>query len=99
MIGLDQTATVYTDAGGGFVVVDRADLPCRLTHPRGGQTAQDRAEIAAQRALLWEGYAMPEYAQIDVGGTRWNVVAGTLATFRGPDGQEAYRKCLLVRAQ
>lgn len=99
--GMDDMADVYTEDAttGAFTTLDRADLSCRLVPIRGGQTAPDRAELAAWRKLLWdEDYDLPEHAQLAVAGERWNVQAGTVAKEKGPGGIVAYRRALIVRA-
>jgi hypothetical protein len=61
-------------------VVDRLNLPCRLFHvPRQpAATSAERAELAKLRNLHFDAsYTLPEGAQIEVGGQRWNPVAGT----------------------
>lgn len=96
MIGLNATATVYgrTTATGTFTTVLKSGLRCRLAHiPRGDQTAPDRAELAALRVLLWEpAYVLPETAQIEVDGVRWQPVAGTFGALKGPSGAVTYRQ-------
>jgi hypothetical protein len=96
ILGLNATAAVYgRDAvTSRFTTVLRTGLRCRLAHvPRGGQTGPDRAELAALRVLLWEpGYVMPETAQIEVDGVRWQPVAGTFGALKGPIGAVTYRQ-------
>lgn len=102
MIGLDQTATIYTEhaSTGLYSVVDRSDLACRLVHVDigGAQSGGARAELAALRSMLFEpDYVMPETAQVEVSGIRWQPVAGTFGAFRGPSGTVEYRRCDVVR--
>ena len=53
----------------------------------------------AHRRLLWqEDYTMPETAQVEVDGKRWNVLAGTFGKLRGPSGAVVYRRCEVVSA-
>ena len=104
MIGLDMVGDVYTEtpATGAYTTVERSGLRCRLAHvnQQPAATGADRAELAAIRNLLWEpGYEMPETAQVDVAGVRWNVVPGTFGAYRGPTGAVVYRRCDLVRVQ
>lgn len=100
MWGLDQAATVYgeTDPTGAFTTVLRTGLACRLAHVRGGASQNERAELAAVRNMIWDpSYVLPETAQVEVDGVRWNPVAGTFAAYRGPSSQVLYRRCDLVR--
>lgn len=103
MIGLIDTAVVYTEgvSSGAFDVVDTAALACRLAHPsRSAElSAPERAELAAMRELLFDPtYILDEHAQLDVGGVRWNVKAGTVAYPRGPNGSVAFGRADVVRA-
>jgi hypothetical protein len=103
VLGLIQTATVYTEnpTTGIFDVVAKTGLPCRLAHidRQPAATAPDRAEFAAMRNMLWEpGYVLPETAQVDVEGVRWNPVAGTFGAMKGPSGAVTYRRCDVRRA-
>jgi hypothetical protein len=98
--GLVQHATVYglNPTTGLFDVVVMSDLVCRLAHRGGGATAPERAELAGLRRLLWrpEDGELPENAQIEAEGQRWQVVRGTPAAFLGPDGTIALRAADLV---
>lgn len=100
MLGLVQVATVYGEGVSTFDQVLKTDLACRLSHvnaERAG-TLADRAELLATRRLLWgPEYVMPEGAQVDVDGIRWQIVAGTYAAMRGPNGQVVYRAADAVR--
>ena len=103
MIGLIDRADVYTEhpTTGAYTVLAKAGLRCRMAHVnvRFVTGSADRAEIAALRNLIWEpGYDLPAYAQIEVGGDRWNPVAGTLKALRGPTGAVVYRQCDVKRA-
>jgi hypothetical protein len=104
MYGLDQTANVYTPhpTSGDFTVLARASLACRLAYiEQGGSTiGGERENIGSRRRLLWEeSYTMPETAQIEVEGERWNVLAGTFGAPRGPSSQVVYRRCEVVSAK
>ena len=97
MIGLDQFATVYGENAttGAYTDTLKTGLRCRLAHipNQPPATAPDRAELAAIRNLLWESdYVLPETAQVEVNGTRWNVVAGTFVAYQGPGGAVVYRR-------
>lgn len=102
MIGLNQTAIVYTPnpTTGAYDVVAQAGLKCRLVHASiSTDMGPARSEQTGARRLLWgPAYVMPETAQILVGAERWNVVAGTLATIRGLNGAVFYRRCEVTKA-
>lgn len=84
MIGLDQLATVYTEHAttGAYTVVAKSDLACRLAviSAETAGTGGDRQELTSARRLLWGAdYAtMPDNAQIEVDGQRWNIRSGTV---------------------
>lgn len=103
MFGLDQTADVYTPNGtdGSFTTLAKSGLVCRLAYIQQGATTigGEREDIGQRRRLLWaEEYTMPETAQVEVSGERWNVLAGSLGNLRGPSGAVVYRRCEVVRA-
>lgn len=97
-----DTATVYTPdpTTGAFTTVANSALRGRLavvtiTTGMGGE----RAELASARRWLWQpGYTLPETAQLDVGGVRWNVQAGSVAAERGPGGQVIIQRADVVKA-
>lgn len=101
---LDHTATVYGEdaATGAYSVVLRTGLLCAL-HRLGTQpdiSAADRAELAASRRFVWDAtYALPETAQVDVGGVRWQPVAGTFWAYPEPPSTPVLRSCDVVRVQ
>lgn len=104
MVGLDQTASVYTphSTTGDFTVLAKSGLVCRLAYMQQGpnETANDREDVSQRRRLLWEeAYTMPETAQVEVSGERWNVIAGSLGSLRGPGGTVVYRRCEVIRCQ
>lgn len=82
---LTMRATIYTRAGsGGFTVVQRAGLPCRLdpVSRQPAATASERRELAAMGSLRYDArYSLPESGiQIEVDaypGKRWNPVQAT----------------------
>lgn len=102
MIGLDQTASVYTPGSDGdYTVLNTNSLVCRLVHftASGNQPADERADLAPLRRLLWESsYTMPANAQILVESKRWNVEPKTVEAIRGVDGSTEYYRCTVVVA-
>ena len=105
---LDMVATIYTRAAsGGFTVVQRADLPCRLDEVQGGRspgaTAAQRRELAGLGTFRWDAtYDLPETGvQIEVDaypGKRWNPVAATQWPDIVPGIGIIGRSCEVVRA-
>ena len=103
IFGLDQTAKVYVpnSTDGDFTTLAKATLPCRLAYIQQGPNSVggEREDIGQRRRLLWtEEYEMPETAQVEVAGERWNVLAGSLGSLRGLSGAVIYRRCEVVRA-
>lgn len=101
MFGLNATAVVYTPNGttGAYTVVAKAALPCRLANVRqeGKGAAEERDVVAQNRRLLWdEAYVMPDNAQVEVGGVRWNVVPNSYAGMTGLGSEVVYRRCELA---
>ncbi|MHB1131658.1 MAG: hypothetical protein ACYC4L_04650 [Chloroflexota bacterium] len=105
---LDKTAVVYSEGvGGDYSVVANAALPCLLGIVNGdggrsgGRTSEERADLAQLRTLVWtQGYAMPETAQVEVDGERWNVLPGSYNAATWPfDGTVLYRTCDLMRVK
>jgi hypothetical protein len=102
MFGLDQTANVYipNEMDGNFTQLAKSGLVCRLAYIQEGGTTigGEREDIGSRRRLLWdEVYTMPETAQVEVDGERWNVSPGTYGALRGPDSSVVYRRCEVVR--
>jgi hypothetical protein len=100
MLGLDQTAVVYTEHAttGLYSVVAKTGLKVRLAHIRGGETAGDRAELSATRNMLFEpDYVMPETAQVEVDGIRWQPKPGTFEALRDWNSNIVYRRADVVR--
>ena len=98
MLGLNETAVVYIpNAGtGAYTVVALAALRCRLANVRGeGKgAAEEREEVAQNRRLLWTAvYEMPNNAQIEIAGVRWNVIPRTYAELKGLGQVVHYRRC------
>jgi hypothetical protein len=105
MFGLNATATVYTPhaSTGAYTVTAKSGLPCRLAYVEQGGSGigGEREAIGSKRRLLWrEAYTMPDNAQVDVSGQRWNVKEGTYGELTGPDGTSViYRRCEVVIAK
>ena len=102
MFGLIDSANVYTPnaTDGDFTMLAQSGLACRLAVARRGpeDVGGEREDIGARRRLLWEAaYTMPDEAQVEVGGVRWNVLAGTFSDIRGPDGSVVYRRCEVTK--
>lgn len=96
--GLNATAVVYTpnESDGDYTVVARAELKCRLANKRrfGLGDGNERDEEVQNRMVMWQAaYAMPENAQIEVDGQRWNVVPDTYEIMRGLGDTPIYRRC------
>lgn len=104
MHGLNKTASVYTPHAttGAYTVLAKSGLRCRLAirgrvQP-GVDASEERAELVGSRRLLWdEAYAMPETAQVEIDGQRWNVQAGTVDVLTGLDETVIYRRCDLIK--
>jgi hypothetical protein len=99
MFGFDQSAKVYTPNGtdGAYTVLATTLAECRLAISSAGARGGERESSTAQPRLLWLGtYAMPDPAQIEVNGDRYNVVEGTYAAIRGPNGLTHHRHCDVV---
>lgn len=95
----DQRMTIYTpnETDGRHDVVIASDRPCRLAIVGGGElpeTADGRVTQTGVRRLMWHpSLAMPEDAQIEVDGQRWNIHAGTMQAVRGISGAVVYQRC------
>ena len=102
MIGLDQTASVYTPGSDGdFTVLNTNALACRLAHFTTGATspADERADVSPPRRLLWGAdYTMPDVAQVEVEGRRWNIEPHTVEAIRGLGGSTEYQRATVVIA-
>src|SRR5688572_16763891 len=102
MLGLDQTAKVYTadPEDGEYTVLAKSGLACRLVRMTGTVApAAERPELAGQRTLLWlPEYQMPDTAQVEIDGRRWNIQAGTIDYPRGPVSQKMYGRAGVVEA-
>lgn len=104
MFGLNKTATVYTPhvTTGAYTVTAQSGLTCRLAYIEQGGSGigGERENIGSKRRLLWDAaYTMPDNAQVEVDGQRWNVREGTFGELTGPDGSTViYRRCEVVIA-
>lgn len=100
MIGLDQTADVYTmnASTGDHDTLDKASLKCRLAHPSPTQ-APSGAEQPELRKMIFEaGYEMPAFSQVEVDGIRWFPVTESFRAYRGPTSQVVYRMVTVERS-
>lgn len=101
MIGFIDTVLVYTPApsGGNYTVLAATLTSCRLAQVAAATTVgTGRVEIEQVPRLLWtDAYDMPNAAQIEVAGVRYNVRAGTYTPIRGPSGAVMYRRCDVVK--
>lgn len=101
MIGLNTTCTVLSrGAGGHYDVTVKTGLKCRLAHVslRPAASSTDRSDLAMERRLLWEpDYAMPDGCMVQVDGSTWRVVRGTIGRYTGPSGTNVYRAAEVIR--
>ena len=100
---LADTAVVYTpDQTGAFTTVANAALACwlRPVGTRAAASAAQRAELAALRRLTWVDYVMPDYAQVEIDGNRYNVVHGTVVGYRYAEtGEVIQYSCDLIEVE
>jgi len=98
---LIDSANVYTEHAttGRYTVPARMNLACRLAKISAENAGTARAELLSTRRLIWQSYEMPANAQVEVGGARWNIEAGTIGTYRNKRGAEVYRAADVVRAE
>lgn len=98
MIGFDQTATLYTaDPTTRKRTVAGARFACRLVRPSYESEAL-RADQEGVRRLLYDAASdLANSDQVEVDGHRYNVVANTQETVRGPSGLALFRRCQVVR--
>jgi hypothetical protein len=97
-----ETATVYArGVGGQYTTVAKAGLRCSLTmmNLQNVTSMQDRAELATLRQLKWEhDYTMPDNAQIEIAGRRWNPRKDTIILRAArPGGEPLYWMADVVR--
>ncbi len=98
----NQVATVYgrSEVTHDFTTVLAANLRCRLSDSGGGRTAQERAELAAQRILIWDSAVeIPAHAQIQIAGQRWAPLAESFAAPSVIDDSALYRRCQVTRVE
>lgn len=98
----NKTATVYAPAD-DFQAAVKTGLKCSLHHISevGAATGVDRAELLARRRLLWDpSYTMPEEAQVEIDGQRWQLPrGGGIATIYHRDtNTPAYGRAEVLRA-
>jgi|ERR1041385_583728 hypothetical protein len=98
MIILKQTATVY-GVESNYTVAIKTNLRCVLLPVSGGQTAEERAELNQIRRFFWDGeYQMPDYAQIEVQGRRYQPQRDSITEYTGTVGDKvAIYGCDVVR--
>lgn len=99
---MDKTATVYAPSD-DFQTPVKTGLVCGLylISEVGAATGVDRAELLARRRLLWEpGYTMPEEAQVEIDGQRWQLPRGGGIAYPGRhDGNPGlYGRAEVLRA-
>lgn len=109
MLGLVDRANVYTEnASGVYDVVAKQNLRCRIEHLGGGNTVQERADMAELRHIVWEiGYEMPEDCELQLvnrvtsapEGPRYNPMPGTFARYRGTNSTRKIRACDLMEVK
>lgn len=99
-----EVARVYTrGVGGTYSVVAKDGLRCSLTRiGRGRQNDESmasRAELATGRVLQWEyDYQIPENAQFEINGRRWNPLKDTvMLTTARPGTEPLYWQADVVR--
>jgi hypothetical protein len=87
-----ETADVYVrGAGGQYTSLVKSGLRCSLTmlNIQNATSMQDRAELATLRQLKWDySYTMPDNAQIEIGGRRWNPRKDTIILRQARPGSE-----------
>lgn len=89
-----ETADVYVrGAGGQYTSLVKTGLRCTLTmlgrQRENAASMQDRAEFATMRILKWDySYTMPDNAQIEIGGRRWNPRKDTIILRQARPGSE-----------
>jgi hypothetical protein len=94
-----ETATVYVRAESGptkgqYTEIVKTGLRCTLTMLNARVNASsmlDRAELATLRELKWDySYTMPDNAQVEIGGRRWNFRRDTIILRNVRPGSEPF---------
>jgi hypothetical protein len=106
-LALSQTATVYGEdpTTGAYTVVLKTGMACALVEhtlyrAQFAVAGNARAENLGDRTLLWDpAYALPETAQLLIGTTRWQPVAGTFVAWPEPPQTPIERRCEVIRIQ
>lgn len=98
---LIDSADVFTEHAttGRYTVSAKTGLACRLAKISTENAGTARVELLGARRLIWQEYEMPANVQVAVAGARWNIVEGTIATYRNKRGTEIYRAADVVRAE
>ena len=95
--------TVYlpNSTDGQYTEIDTQAIKCRLaiTDRAGTAVASERGNVGTDRRLIWSAnYAMPNEAQVEICGERWNVEPGTYAAVTGPDFKTVhYHRCEVTK--
>lgn len=95
----DTTMDVYAPnlTDGAYTVQTASGVRCRLIEFGSGMTRsrEERASMIGYMLLVYDPAAtvLPDDAQVEMRGDRWNVVAGSDTDFRGPTGKVAYHSC------
>lgn len=95
----DTTMDVYAPnlVDGAYTVLTGTGVRCRLIEFGSGMARgrEERAAMIGYMMLVYDSAstALPDDAQVEIRGDRWNVVVGSDTDFRGPTGVIAYRSC------
>lgn len=100
--GLNNTMAVFTpDSDGAYTVEAQTDVVCRLNHisRNPANLGGEREAIGDDRLLMWsQVYVMPDDAQIEIDGQRWNVREGSCDEITGADFSTiVYRRCQVMK--
>lgn len=96
----DKVASVYPADPTDFQVAVKTDLVCGLFHlnTSSPSTGVERTELQADRRLMWDpAYEIPEGAQVEIDGERWQTVIGTFQHHSRNNTPNAYRRCDVLR--
>lgn len=101
-MGLVDRAIVFVVSGDGTTQSRlHSNVRCRLVNSSSSLEAggNPRAEMADWSKLLWEpGVEIPDDAQIEIKGIRYNMTAEGVETIRTGSGQPYLKRCRVVRA-